>query len=840
MPSPAALTGMMATEEQRRERVLVVDDEVSILTAFEDALVDNFDVLATDKPERAIELAESDAELAVVLSDQRMPGMTGDALFSHIRDRSDATRMLVTGYADLNAVIRAVNDGNLFGYLTKPWNRTELNLSVQRAAEHFRLRRRLFEEHQLLENLMQNMPDAIYFQDAEQRFTRLNEAFLKLNDCEDQRSVVGRVFSELPTANAGARELQRQGAALLRDGQPRRDILHEQMTPQGMRWFSTTKAALRGRSGHVCGLVGVSRDITERISTEAALRTSEERLRLAFRASSAGLFDWNIETGHVVCSAMFGASSGVADVAGADLSSFIENIHPEDLPKLRSALHTHLESGEPVSPVEARWRDSEGDYRWFEVRGQAAWSDEGKPLRLVGCCLDITARKEHAAQSARLDFLAHHDTLTGLPNRTFLQKLAESQLALAREHKSALALAIIDVGRLRLVNETLGRQGGDDLLKEIATRLGDALRPGDALARHDSASFVVLLNSSAQGTEIANWLERIVAPALSEPFPIGDTLLRMAFKTGIAVFPADGQTAEELMAHAESALKKAKEDTSAYVFYDSSVNSKVAERLLLESKLRSALARQEFVLYYQPKVELRTGKVVGLEALIRWQDPDRGLVPPGVFIPILEQTGMIFAVGRWVLETAAGQYMQWRALGFTVPRIAVNVSAMQLSHRDFLLFLSEALSEHPTATEGLDLEITESVLLDDLDGNISKLMAARERGFRIAMDDFGTGYSSLGCLSRLPLDVLKIDRSFVEAMVDDPQQMSIVTTIISLAHSMELEVVAEGVETAVQAQLLRLLRCDEIQGYLVAAPLPAGEVERFVGGNFDLPTAFQR
>src|SRR5690606_3489479 len=548
----------MAVGEQLREKVLVVDDEPAILTALEDALGDNFDVVATDKPERAVELAENDPELAVVLSDQRMPGMTGDALFSRIRNRSDATRVLATGYADLSAVIRAVNDGNLFGYITKPWNRNELNLSVQRAAEHFRLRRRLFEEHQLLENLMQNMPDAIFFQDAEQRFTRVNEAFLRLSGSKDQRAVVGRSFGDLRPTVAAAAELERQGAALLRDGEARRDIVHEQATPEGSRWFSTTEAALRGPTGQAVGLGGGSREITQRVRPGSALRTSGRRLRRASQASGAGLCDWNMQTGNVVCSAIFGVSAEVTGLTRADLSSFIERIHPDDVPKLQSALRAHLESRVPVAAVEARLSDASGDCRWFEVRGQAAWSPDGKPLRLVGSCLDITARKEHAAQSARLDFLAHHDTLTGLPNRAFLETLAESQLALAREHDSSLAIAIIDVARLRLVNETLGRHAGDELLKEIAVRLSDVMRPSDTLARHDSASFAVLLNSAAQPTEVASWLEHTVTPVLSEPFSIGDSPLRMAFKIGIAVFPTDGQTADELMAHAESALKKAK------------------------------------------------------------------------------------------------------------------------------------------------------------------------------------------------------------------------------------------------------------------------------------------
>lgn len=825
----------------QRERILVVDDEPAILTALEDALGENFDVLATDQPERAVTLAENDPELAVVLSDQRMPRMTGDALFSRIRHRSDATRVLATGYADLPAVVRAVNDGNLFCYITKPWDTSDLNLNVQRAAEHFRLRRRLEEEHQLLENLMQNMPDAIYFQDGEQRFTRVNGPLLKLLGVRDEQAVLGRSVGDLQVANAGAEELFRQGAGLLRDGEARRDIVHEQWTPQGARWFSTTKAALRGRAGQVVGLVGVSRDITQRVSTEAALRTSEERLRLAFHAASAGLFDWNLETGRVVCTGVWPGSlpSGV-ELRVADMNAFIDGIHPDDLPQLRAAMRRHLESREPVTAVEARWRERDAEYRWFEISGQATWTSAGKPLRVVGSCLDITDRKEHASQRARLDFLAHYDTLTGLPNRSLLETLADRQLAFASDQEHQIALAIVDVGRLRLVNESLGRHGGDELLKAIATRLGGALRPGDTLARHDSAAFAVLLNDAGRETDVANWFEHVVVPALSEPFSIGETPLRMAFKAGIAVFPADGHSADELLAHAESALKKAKAGTSTYVFYAANMNEKVAERLSLETKLRSALEREEFVLFYQPKVELRTGKVVGLEALIRWQDPERGLIPPSQFIPILEASDMILDVGRWILRTAAAQYMEWRRAGTTVPRIAVNVSATQLSHRDFDQSLSEALSQNPAAAEGLDLEITESVLLDDLEGNIAKLMAARERGFRVAIDDFGTGYSSLSYLSRLPLDALKIDRSFVEGMVEDPQQMSIVTTIITLAHSMELEVIAEGVETPVQAQLLRLLRCDEIQGYLVAKPLPAAEVARFIGGSYELPKAFQR
>jgi EAL domain-containing protein (putative c-di-GMP-specific phosphodiesterase class I) len=264
------------------------------------------------------------------------------------------------------------------------------------------------------------------------------------------------------------------------------------------------------------------------------------------------------------------------------------------------------------------------------------------------------------------------------------------------------------------------------------------------------------------------------------------------------------------------------------MFYAPQMNARVAEKLTLETKLRRAIENEEFLLHYQPKVELKTGRVIGLEALVRWCDPETGIVPPNQFIPVLEDTGMILEVGRWVLQDAARQFTEWAENGLEPPRIAVNVSAIQLVQKDFIVVLDETIARYPLASNGLDLEITESVFVDDLTGNAEKLRIARERGLRVAIDDFGTGYSSLGYLSRLPIDALKIDRSFITRMVEDPQDTAIVTTIISLAHSLDLKVVAEGVETLQQAQLLHLLKCDEAQGYLVARPQPARDVGRLL------------
>ncbi|HYP86932.1 MAG TPA: EAL domain-containing protein, partial [Polyangiaceae bacterium] len=519
-----------------------------------------------------------------------------------------------------------------------------------------------------------------------------------------------------------------------------------------------------------------------------------------------GLFDWNIRTGEVYSAAgveLFAGQGGASD----RLPILEERVHPDDRSKLRQAVDAHLKRQQPDLSLEIRCRDAHGEYRWLDVNAQAAWDEEGRPLRLVGAAVDITARKQQASHLARLDYLANYDDLTALPNRSFAATHIEREIALIAERSQGqkLAVAVIDVGRLRLVNESLGRRGGDELILAIAGRLGAILRSGDILARYDGASFVVLLSSVEGESEVAHWFERQVVPKMGEVFSIASTDLRMSFKSGIALYPNDGATADALLANAEAALKKAKHTAQTYLFYASSMNSRVAERLTLEGKLRNALSNDQFLLHYQPKVQLRTGRIVGLEALIRWQDPERGLVPPGLFIPVLEETEMILDVGRWVLERAARQYLEWRRQGHAPPRIAVNVSAIQLAQRGFIEELDEILLARPGAAAGLDIEITESVLMDDLEGNIEKLHAVKRRGLRVAIDDFGTGYSSLGYLSRLPLDALKVDRSFINGMADEPQQMSIVTTIISLAHSLDLKVIAEGVETATQAQLLLLL-----------------------------------
>jgi diguanylate cyclase (GGDEF)-like protein/PAS domain S-box-containing protein len=827
-PSPSR------SASSRPPRVLVVDDEPQILIALRDLLEPDFDVVSTDQPEKALRIAEQDPEMAVVLSDQRMPGMTGDELLARLEQHSSASRILCTGYADLQAVVRSVNEGKIFAYVTKPWDGADLRHKMQQAADHFRLNHELAYEKQLLADLMGGMPDAIFFKDAEQRYVRVNRAFLDAI-CRSNEQVLGKCLSELVPGDAAVLQIEAREREVLADGIPRRDVLHHRFEDGRLISSSTTRAAVRSPEGKVVGLVGVSQDISEMIRTQEALRVSEERLRLAFLASNSGLFDWNLETGETLYSATSAALAKIGASAVHDFADLERRVHPDDLGPLREALNLHLDRREPLRGLEIRALNDAGEYRWFELSAQAAWNQAGKAVRLVGATADITQRKEQRSRLARLDYLTLHDELTGLPNRAHFTAELEGQIAAAQDHAEKLALITIDLVRFRHVNETLGRGGGDLLLQEVAKRLTGAVRPKDVVSRFQADSFVIMMPGVEREAEAAQWIQQTLGPMLDAPLTIQSTELSVSAKSGIALYPSDARTADGLIANAEAALKQAKHSPLPYLFYAPSMNSRVAEKLRLETKLRRALANDEFLLHYQPKVELKSGEVVGMEALIRWRDPEVGLVPPGSFIPLLEETELILPVGRWVIERAAQQYVEWQRLGIVVPRIAVNVSALQLAQREFVQSLDATLARYPAAVGGLDLELTESVLMDDLSGNIEKLRAAKDRGLEVAIDDFGTGYSSLGYLSRLPLDALKVDRSFIDNMADDPQQMSIVTAIISLAHSLDLKVIAEGVETATQAQLLRLLRCDQIQGYLLARPQAAEDIVKLLGRKLEIP-----
>lgn len=449
--------------------------------------------------------------------------------------------------------------------------------------------------------------------------------------------------------------------------------------------------------------------------------------------------------------------------------------------------------------------------------------DEQETQLLVELSGNISFALDHIEKGERLNYLAYFDELTALPNNALLIERLEQNIAVCRVEQRMLALVLLDVAHFKDVNQAYGRQGGDALLRQLADRLRATPESRLQAARVGADRFALIMRDASSAAEVGRLMVDQYHHWLDAPFEIREHNLHVAARLGIAIYPTDGTDAETLNRNAESALKKAKNSNDHVLFFDARMAQAVSERLALEGSLRVALEREEFVLYYQAKVDVDTRQLEGVEALIRWNSTELGLVPPARFIALLEETGLIVQVGLWALRRAASDHAQWRAQGLAAPRIAVNVSAVQLREPDFVSQVMAVLAEQ-RAPHGIDIELTESLLMDDIEGNIEKLHALRKEGVHLAIDDFGTGYSSLAYLSRLPAEILKIDRAFIHTMLDDPNNMTLVSTMISLAHSLRMKVVAEGVETEEQAKILRLLRCDQMQGYLVGKPVPMADL----------------
>jgi diguanylate cyclase (GGDEF)-like protein/PAS domain S-box-containing protein len=451
---------------------------------------------------------------------------------------------------------------------------------------------------------------------------------------------------------------------------------------------------------------------------------------------------------------------------------------------------------------------------------ESEFFDEKELKLLTELASNIALATDHIDKRQRLDYLSYYDLLTGLANRSlFLERVGQyARSATGPGH--TLALFLIDLERFKNINDTLGQAAGDVLLKQVAEWLTVNVGDANLLARVGADRFAVVMTEVSKEGEVARLLDKMIQAFLEHPFQVNDTTFRIAAKVGVALFPEDGVDADTLFKKAEAALKKAKMNGERYLFYTQKMTEAVAIQLTLENQLRQALDKGQFVLHYQPKISLASGQLTGVEALIRWNDPRTGLVPPGRFMPILEETGLIHDVGRWALRTAIDDYLRWNSAGVANVRIAVNVSPVQLRNRGFIEEIRRAVDIDPRAASGLELEITESLIMEDVKRGVEILQAIRLMGIRIAIDDFGTGFSSLSYLAKLPVDTLKIDRSFVMDLVDGPEGLALVSTIITLAHSLKLKVVAEGVETEEQSRLLRLLNCDEFQGYLFSKPVP--------------------
>jgi diguanylate cyclase (GGDEF)-like protein/PAS domain S-box-containing protein len=590
------------------------------------------------------------------------------------------------------------------------------------------------------------------------------------------------------------------------------------------RWIRVSVTAVRDADGAILRTISTNEDITERKVAEAALRAGEERFR-ALIANAADV---------VAIVAPDGASRYGSPALprllgfGHDVPPPTETfglVHPDDLSGLRAALRACASMPQAQVECAYRLRARDGTWRQFEATLTNRLDDPAIDGLIVNA-RDVTARKEAEAQLLHWTF---HDPLTNLPNRLVFMDRATQALNRARRGHEGVALVTIDIDRFKLINDSLGHDVGDDLIAAVGRRLDHLMRDGDTVAHLNGDLFALLVEGVRDASEALAIGERVRA-AFGRPFAVGGREVTLSASLGIALSGRGRHTAEELLRDADSALSRAKaRGKGRCELFDARSGAAAFERLELEQDLRRAIEAEAFQLVYQPQLDLRTGRLDRLETLIRWHDPRRGAIAPGQFIPVAEETGLIVLLGRWVLREACRQAATWAARDGYTPTIAVNLSVREFQVPDLAGEVGQILAETGLPPERLQLEITESVAIDDLEGAIATLNALRGLGLRLALDDFGAGHSSLSYLQRLPIDTLKLDRAF---LTDDgpaaARGRAIIPAITALAHALGLAVVAEGVESGHHLTLIRLAGCDWGQGYHIGRPVPAEELRASV------------
>ena len=606
------------------------------------------------------------------------------------------------------------------------------------------------------------------------------------------------------------------------------DMELEMVTWKGRHIWVRFKGTTSWEQGRPTKRTSVLQDITDLRRAEATARDSEARWKLALEAAGDGVWDWHIQAGTEFFSERLLQMCGYG---GGDLNSnpdeFDDRTHPDDLEQLHQARQDHFEGRVPLYHSERRILCKDGTWKWVLSRGLVISRDaDGKPLRMIGTFTDVSSRK---ASEALIRQQAFYDTLTGLPNRRMLRDRLEQEIKRNNRDQQELAILFIDLDHFKEVNDTLGHDRGDMLLIEAGRRIQSCVRTSDTVARMGGDEFTVILAELPSSSHLEGILQKMLR-ALGELFQLGTEQVFVSASIGITMYPTDATEIEDLFKNADQALYVAKgAGRNRFSFFTPALQEAALTRVRLASDLRTALAEQQFYVVYQPIVELATGAIHKAEALIRWNHPKRGLVSPAAFIPVAESSGLIVQIGAWVFQQAAQQVQIWRQTLADDFQISVNKSPVQFHHSGAKgTNWAEYLSARGLPGDSIVVEITEGLLLDTSASVGSTLLALREAGIGVSLDDFGTGYSSLSYLQKFDIDFVKIDQSFVRNLTANSTELALCRAIVVMAHALDMRVIAEGVETAQQRDLLASVDCDYVQGYLYAKPMVASEFEDYV------------
>ncbi|SEJ22855.1 sensor domain-containing protein [Paraburkholderia diazotrophica] len=667
--------------------------------------------------------------------------------------------------------------------------------------------------NQMLETVIDNIPQRIFWKGKDLRYLGCNMAFARDAGLAYPEQVIGKRDEDMPW-RAFADQLHHHDVEVMSSGVPKMNFETDVVIDGVHRTTMTSKLPFTDGEGRVIGVLGSYTDITERKRADLALRLQSRALDASVNAI---LITAPSNEGNLIeyVNPAFKRITGYdpQEVIGQDCRLLQRDDRNQDgIAAIRQALAANRE----VSAVLRNYR-KDGALFWNQLYIAPVPDTDGQTTHHIAVINDVTALIRYQEQ---LEYQANYDSLTRLPNRNLLRDRLQHALIVAERHHKGVAVVFIDLDGFKNVNDSLGHSVGDRLLSVVADRLARCARASDTVARHGGDEFVIVMTDTVDEQSLIAWMERVRA-SISEPVWLDGTELYVGCSMGASLFPQDGEDAETLMKKADLAMYRAKDmGRNTFQFYQPEMNVSAGARLNMERRLRRALRDNEFLLHYQPQVDIETGQVVGMEALVRWRDPEVGLIPPSQFIPVAEESGLIGPLSEWVLREACRQNKAWQDEGLPPARVSVNLSARQFQQRDIAKLVTQVLAETGLEPQYLELELTESTIMRNAEEAVTMLTELHALGIGLAIDDFGTGYSSLSYLKRFPVDRLKIDRSFVSDIGESSDDETITSAIIALAHSLNLQVIAEGVETSTQLDFLKERACDEMQGYFFAKPLP--------------------
>jgi len=688
-----------------------------------------------------------------------------------------------------------------------------------------------YETARMLETLLTNLDGMVYRCRDDQHWTMelISQGCYRLTGYQPDELLMNKSISYETITDPEDRTLVRDTINEALGAQRPFDIEYRIRHADGeIRWVWERGVGVKDSLGNLHGIEGIIQDITDHKQAFQALREAERRYRSLFDNAIEGIFRTTPEGQYLDANPALARIYGYETVA--DLARSLCDIRAQLYvdPERRTEFMRIIKARGIISGFESQVYRKDGQIIWISENARAVTDEHGVVQHYEGTVEDITERKLY---EKRVEQQANYDTLTGLANRSLLNDRLQQSIMTAALYGTRLAVIFVDLDRFKYINDSLGHHVGDQLLCEMSRRLSSCVREGDTVSRLGGDEFVLLLNGLGEVDAVASLMERLL-DEITLPWITQSGQFDVTSSIGIALYPDDGRDARTLLKHADSAMYRAKElGRNNFQFFTEELNAMMTERLELETGLRRALERNQFCLYYQPRVDIRTGAITGAEALLRWRVSDQEMMQPGKFIPVAEETGLIVPIGEWALREACQQNLAWQQAGLSPLVVAVNVSLRQFQRDDFLQTVSSVLQQTGLAAAALELEVTESSVMHNAERLIDMLSSIRALGVHISVDDFGTGYSSLSYLKRFPVDRLKIDRSFVQDILVDKDSEAIVRTIIALGHNLGLKLVAEGVENAEQVAYLLANGCDELQGFYYGRPMPAHEFELLLRTN---------